>query len=178
MDLAPVVDTLAKAAGVIFDIRGYPTDAGAWLLPHLLGAPEGDRWMHVSKIVGPFGKIAGWRDSGWDLKPAAPRLAGKIVFMTDGRAISYAESVMGYVADRHLGTIVGSATAGTNGNIATFTVPGGFAIVFTGMRVTGHDGRAVHHLVGVKPDVPSAPTIAGLRAGRDDVLARAIALIP
>jgi len=178
MDLAPVVDTLAKAAGVIFDIRGYPTDAGAWLLPHLLGAPEGDRWMHVSKIVGPFGKIAGWRDSGWDLKPAAPRLAGKIVFMTDGRAISYAESVMGYVADRHLGTIVGSATAGTNGNIATFTVPGGFTIVFTGMRVTGHDGRAVHHLVGVTPDVPSAPTIAGLRAGRDDVLARAIALIP
>jgi hypothetical protein len=177
-EIAPVIDKLAAATGVIFDLRGYPTDAGAWILPHLIEAPENDRWMHVSKIVGPFGKIAGWRDMGWDLKPAAPKLNGKIVFMTDGRAISYAESVMGYVGDRHLGTIVGSTTAGTNGNIATFTVPGGFTIVFTGMRVTGHDGRAVHHLVGVKPDVPAARTIAGLRAGRDEVLARAVSLIP
>jgi hypothetical protein len=177
MDLAPVVDTLAKATGVIFDIRGYPTEVGAWLLPHLIDAPESDRWMHISKIVGPFGKIAGWQDLGWDLKPAAPKLTGKVVFLTDGRAISYAESVMGYVADRHLGTIVGSPTAGTNGNIATFTVPGGFTIVFTGMRVTGHDGRAVHHLVGVTPDVPAERTIAGLRAGRDEVLARAVSLI-
>jgi peptidase S41-like protein len=177
-DLTPVVDTLAKAHGVVFDVRGYPTDAGVWLLPHLINAPESDRWMHVSKIVGPFGKIAGWQDLGWDLKPAAPKIAGKVVFLTDGRAISYAESVMGYVADHHLGTIVGGTTAGTNGNVATFTVPGGFAIVFTGMRVTGHDGRAVHHLVGVKPDVPAARTIAGLRAGRDEVLARAVSLIP
>src|SRR5262249_45156476 len=140
--------------------------------------PESDRWMHVSKIVGPFGKIAGWQDFGWDLKPAAPKLAGKIVFLTDGRAISYAESVMGYIGDRHLGTIVGGTTAGTNGNVASFALPGGFTIVFTGMRVTGHDGRAVHHLVGIKPDVPAERTVAGLRAGKDEVLARALSLIP
>ena len=79
--------------------------------------------MHVAKIIGPFGQSAGWQSFGWNLKPNTPRLAGKIVFLTDGRAISYAESVMGYVADRKLGTIVGSTTAGTNGNIATFPVP-------------------------------------------------------
>jgi hypothetical protein len=43
--------------------------------------------------------------------------------------------------------------------------------------VTGHDGRAVHHLVGVKPDVVVTPTIAGLRAGKDEVLERALSLI-
>jgi len=134
------LDILATARGVIFDVRGYPTDAGAWVLPHMLDTPETDRWMHVAKIVGPFGRIAGWQSVGWNLTPAAPRLAGKAVFLTDGRAISYAESVMGYVAGRHLATIVGSPTAGTNGNIATFQVPGEFTIVFTGMRVTGHDG--------------------------------------
>ena len=106
-----------------------------------------------------------------------PWLPLKIVFMTDGRAISYAESVMGYVADRKLGTIVGGTTAGTNGNVATFPVPGGFTIAFTGMRVTGHDGKAPFHLVGVKPDIASAPTIEGLRAGRDEVLERAVAVI-
>ena len=40
------------------------------------------------------------------------------------------------------------------------------------MRVTRHDGRSPHHLVGVTPDVPVAPTLAGLRAGRDEVLER------
>jgi C-terminal processing protease CtpA/Prc len=96
------------------------------------------------------------------------------VFLTDGRAISYAESVMGYVADRKLGTIIGSTTAGANGNVTTFAVPGGFRIAFTGMRVTGHDGQTPHHLTGITPHITARKTIAGLREGRDEVLARAL----
>jgi Peptidase family S41 len=175
--ITPVLDKLAAATGVVFDVRGYPTDAGVQVLPYLLETAEADRWMHVNKIVGPFGQSAGWESVGWNLKPSAPRLAGKIVFLTDGRAISYAESVMGYIADRKLATIVGGPTAGANGNVATFAVPGGFSVSFTGMRVTGHDGRTPHHLAGVKPDIPIAPTIAGLRAGRDEVLERGLAVI-
>lgn len=175
--VAPVISKLAQATGVVFDVRGYPTDAGAGILPYLIETSEADRWMHVNKIIGPFGQSAGWQSMGWNLKPKSPRVAGKIVFLTDGRAISYAESVMGYVADRKLATIVGGTTAGANGNVVGFAVPGGFRIGFTGMRVTGHDGQTPHHLAGVKPDLPMAPTIAGLRAGRDEVLEAAVALL-
>lgn len=171
------LEKIAQAAGIVFDVRGYPTDAGHTVLQHLLDMPESDRWMHVAKITGPFGQSDGWQSYGWNLKPKTPRLGGKVMFLTDARAISFAESVMGYVRDRKLGTIVGSATAGTNGNITNFPVPGGFTIAFTGMRVTGHDGQTPFHLVGVKPDVAAAPTLAGLRAGRDDVLDHAVALI-
>ena len=175
----PAIAKLSQASGVVIDLRGYPTDAGAQILPHLIGEPENDRWMHVAKITGPFGRSAGWQSFGWNLKPASPRVSGKIVFMTDGRAISYAESVMGYVADRKLATIVGSPTAGANGNVQMFALPGRFGITFTGMRVTGHDGKTPHHLIGIKPDITVAPTIAGLRAGRDEVLERALkSLIP
>ena len=176
LELTPRLEQLARATGVVFDVRGYPTDAGSQILPHLIDSSEADRWMHIAKITGPFGRSAGWQSVGWNMAPRTPRLSGKIVFLTDGRAISYAESVMGYVADRKLGTIVGSATAGANGNVAMFAVPGGFNITFTGMRVTGHDGQTPHHLAGVKPDVPLSPTIAGLRAGRDEVLERGVAL--
>jgi len=176
-EVAPKLDALATARGVVFDVRGYPTDAGAGILPYLLKAPETDRWMHVAKVVGPFYETAGWQDFGWDVKPASPRIAGKVAFLTDGGAISYAESVMGYVADRKLGTIVGSTTAGTNGNLASFTTPGGFNVGFTGMRVTRHDGRSPHHLLGVAPDVAVAPTIAGVRAGRDEVLEQGLRVI-
>jgi hypothetical protein len=168
---------LETASGVVFDVRGYPTDAGAQILPHLMNTPETDHWMHVARIVGPFGRVEGWQSASWNLTPARPHVAGRIVFMTDGRAISYAESVMGYVADHKLGTIVGAPTAGTNGNVATFGVPGGLTIAFTGMRVTGHDGQTPYHLTGVKPDIAVAPTLAALRAGRDLVLERAVALI-
>jgi hypothetical protein len=176
-EVAPILEKLARARGVIFDVRGYPTEAGAQILPFLIDAPERDRWMHVAKLVGPFGQSAGWQSFGWDLQPANPRLTGKIVFLTDGRAISYAESIMGYVADRKLGTIVGGTTAGTNGNVASFVVPSGFRVGFTGMRVTRHDGRKPHHLVGIEPDIAIAPTIEGIRAGHDEVLERAVALI-
>ena len=176
-EVMPLLPKLAAAAGVVFDVRGYPTDAGAAILPHLIDAPETDRWMHVPKIIGPFGQLAGWQSIGWNLEPVTPRIAGKVVFLTDGRAISYAESVMGYVADRKLGTIVGSATAGANGNVAGFRVPGGFTIAFTGLRVTRHDGQAPHHLAGITPDISVSPTLAGIRAGRDEVLERAIALV-
>ena len=174
--ITPALPELATAAGIVFDVRGYPTDAGFGILQYLLTTAETDRWMHVNRIVGPYGQSAGWQDVGWDQKPAGPHLGGKIVFLTDGRAISYAESVMGYIADRKLGTIVGAATAGANGNVAAFVVPTGFRLTFTGMRVTGHDGRAPHHLVGVKPDVPLAPTLAGIKAGRDELLVRGIAI--
>jgi C-terminal processing protease CtpA/Prc len=173
----PQVARLAEARAVVFDVRGYPTDAGVAVLPHLLDSSENSRWMHVAKIVGPFGRTAGWESHGWNLSPATPRLRGRIAFLTDGRAISYAESVMGYVRDLQLARVVGGVTAGTNGNVATFSVPGGFIVGFTGMRVTGRDGHTPFHLVGVRPDVAVAPTLAGLRAGRDEVLERGLALV-
>jgi peptidase S41-like protein len=176
-DLIAELHTLADGKGVVFDVRGYPTDSGARILPHLVATSERDRWMHIAKLVGPHGEAAAWHSVGWDLQPAAPHINGRVVFLTDGRAISYAESVMGYVADRKLGTIVGAPTAGANGNVVTFPVPGGFTIAFTGMRVTRHDGVSPHHLAGIQPDILLAPTIAAIRAGRDELLEKAIGII-
>jgi hypothetical protein len=172
--LQPHLPDLAGAQAVIFDVRGYPSDAGMRVLPYLLKAPDRDRWMHIPCIVEPFGRVATWQSRGWNLAPASPHLAGQVAFLTDARAISYAESVMGYVEALGLGTIVGSATAGTNGNVNAFSVPSGMTITFTGMRVTRHDGSPFH-LLGVQPDVPVEPTAAGIRGGRDEVLERALA---
>ncbi len=172
--IEPRLPEIAAARGVVFDVRGYPTDAGFGVLTHLLPSPESDLWMHVPMIVGPFGRISGFADAGWYLKPKEPRISGHVVFLTDERAISYAESVLGYVKDRGLGVVVGGPTAGTNGNVATFETPGRFSVAFTAMRVTRHDGTSPFHLLGVAPDVPVAPTLPGLRAGRDEVLERGL----
>jgi hypothetical protein len=170
----PRLPDLTRAEALVFDVRGYPTDAGMRILTHLMAAPETHRWMHVPRFAEPFGRVAGWDSHGWNLSPAPPRLAGTAAFLTDARAISYAESVMGYVEALGLGAIVGGPTAGTNGNVNTFTVPSGRVVAFTGMRVTRHDGTAFH-LAGVRPTVAVEPTLAGIREGRDEVLERALA---
>ena len=80
---------------------------------------------------------------------------------------------MGIVEHYKLAEIVGQPTAGTNGNVNPFTIPGGFTIVWTGMRVLKHDGSQ-HHGVGIQPTIPASRTIEGIVEGRDELLEVAI----
>ena len=98
------------------------------------------------------------------------------MFLTGGGAISYAESTLGVVEAYKLGELVGEPSAGTNGNVNPFILPGGFTVSWTGMLVQKRDGTP-HHGVGVVPTVAVSPTVAGLRAGRDEVLERAISIV-
>ncbi|RMH22782.1 MAG: peptidase S41, partial [Acidobacteria bacterium] len=176
-EIEPRLEELAAAPGVVFDLRGYPNSNHA-VLQHLSTEPlQSARWM-VPRVIRPdHVPPAGYETSGrWHLPPKTPRLGGEIVFLTDARAISYAESFLGIVEAYRLGEIVGQPTAGTNGNVNPFELPGGFHVSWTGMRVVKHDGSQ-HHLVGILPTVPAAPTRRGLAAGRDEVLERALALI-
>ena len=83
---------------------------------------------------------------------------------------------MGLVEHYHLGEIVGSCTAGTNGNFVQIAEPTGCSSIFTGMRVTKSDGSRFH-LIGVQPTIPASRTIAGVLAGRDEVLEKALAYV-
>ena len=174
--------TLEKAAGLVFDMRGYPSGlepepffahisrdtvrSAQWWVPRMAMPRTGPRSTPL-----PF-----LRRESWRIPPLAPYLAAPKVFITDGRAISYAESVMGIVEHYQLGAIVGEATAGTNGNVNPFTLPGGYAVRFSGMRVLKQDGSR-HHGVGILPTVPVRRTRAGIVAGRDELLERAIAVV-
>lgn len=176
-DLNKQMEQLAKARAVIVDLRGYPTpNTGIQLLRHLLPEPEHARWMHLPKYNAPFDRPIGYVDLGWDIQPVAPRIAGKIMVLMDGRAISQAESILGYFGDMHLATIVGSPSAGTNGDVQQFTTPSGYRISFTGLRVTHHDGVTPFHLQGTMPDVTVEPSLQDIRADRDIVLDQAINL--
>lgn len=178
-DIDAVMDRLAVAPGVVFDLREYP-NSNHQVLSHLLTRPDDSTaWMAVPRVIRPDhgpGSVASWHTRGWAMPVLQPHIAGPVAFLTGPAAASYAESVMALVAYYRLGEIVGSATAGTNGNVAVIAMPTGCHLRFTGMRVTKHDG-AQHHLVGVQPTIPASRTIAGLIAGRDEVLEKALAYV-
>ncbi len=162
---------------LIFDLRGYPK-GNHDIISHLLKTKDTTMgWMQVTQVVYPDQEdLVGWEAYEWSMSTAKPYLGDKqIIFITDGRAISYAESFMGYIEGYHLGTIVGQPTAGTNGNVNPFELPGGYRMSWTGMKVNKHDGSQ-HHAVGVTPDVYVSKTIEGVKSRKDEFLEKAIEL--
>lgn len=165
---------LSTARGIVFDMRGYPSKLSPDFLSYLSEKSLTSAQWHIPNVAFPDRKELQFERGGeWNLPPKTPYLAAKKAFITDGRAISYAESCMGIVEHYKLGEIVGGATAGTNGNINFFTLPGGYRLFWTGMKVLKHDGSQ-HHGVGIRPTIPASRTLAGAAAGRDELLERAI----
>lgn len=165
---------LSVAPGVVFDMRGYPNDTHR-ILSHLLPEPEDALWMHVPRVVEPGGRFVAYQDLGWHMRPKWPPIQGPVAFLVSPAAISYGESLLGYVEAHRLGRLVGEApSAGTNGDVVRLDSLGGLFVLFTGMRVTRHDGGPFH-LRGVRPEIEVKRTIAGLRAGKDEELEVALA---
>lgn len=170
-DVKRLIPELQKARCIICDLRGYPREIS--LIGHLLKEKETANWMWIPQVIYPDYEKVTYRKRGWYLVPRTPRLTAHIIFLTDGSAISFAESYMGYIEHHRLATIVGQPTAGTNGNVNPFTLPGGYLVSWTGMRVLKHDGSQFHG-VGIIPHVRMERTIKGIRQGRDEFLEKAL----
>ena len=99
-----------------------------------------------------------------------------MVFLTCARAISAAEAYLSFVEHYKLGEILGQPTAGANGVVNRFQLPGDFTVSWTGMKVLKRDGSQ-HHLIGIQPTVPVQRTIQGVIEGRDEYLEKALEII-
>jgi len=176
-ELDEKIPVLAEAPGVIFDVRGYPRLSPDFL-NHLSSRKLLSAKWNVPHIIYPdYENLVGFdTPERWEMEPLELQFKGKIVFMTNGGAISYAESLMGIVEAYSLGEIIGETTAGTNGNINPISLPGGYTFQFTGMKVLKHDDTP-HHGVGIHPTVPVSRTIKGIREKRDEYLEKAIDVI-
>jgi hypothetical protein len=174
-DFEDLVPRMKTAKAVIFDLRGYPKAEARYLPDFWTRKREGTRWMFQPLVTEPFSPSSRSRSSGWDVEPRTELANARKFLLTDANAISFSESLAGFFAFEHQGTIVGEPTAGANGNIVLVQLPGSFGFVMTGMRVTRHDGTTMHGQ-GFKPDVAVTPTLEGIREGRDELLARALSL--
>lgn len=105
-----------------------------------------------------------------------PKYQGKIVVLINEDAVSQAEHTCLFLEQVADVTFIGSPTMGANGDVTNFAIPGGIRLSFSGQGVRHADGRQLQRL-GIQPDIPCKPTIAGIREGRDEVLERAIEFV-
>ena len=127
----------AKCKGLILDMRGYPSRLSAKPIAHLSSEQVWSARWNVPVLRKPFLADVAWDTTGrWPIQPRSPHITASVVFLTNARAVSYAETWMGIIEAYHLGTIVGEPTAGTNGNVASIMLPGGYSMSYTGMKVS------------------------------------------
>ena len=166
---------------IIFDMRGYPKLTAWSIAPRLTeeNGVEAARFQRplVMTPDGPSGEITS-QPGCHSFVQSIPftekwRYKGKTVMLIDERAISRAEHAgLFYEAANHT-LFIGSHTAGANGDVTNFNVPGGIIIGFTGQSVRHVDGRQLQR-IGLVPDIVVKPTIEGFQNGKDEVLEGAI----
>jgi len=156
----------------IMDMRGYPQGTAWSIAPRLserdqpVAAQFRRNLVTADNITSYYFEQRIPHTDKW-------RYAGKTVMLIDERAISQAEH-SGLFYETANGTkFIGSATNGANGDVTWFWAPGRVRISFTGHDVRHADGKQLQR-VGLQPDIEVKPTIAGIRAGRDEVLEKAI----
>ena len=175
------VDAMFEALGdtraLVLDMRGYPRGTTVPIAARLNVHTTPAMADRVSvPLVAPHDEGAEARfvvGSNVVPAPAEPHYAGKTVMLIDENTQSAAEET-GLFFEAANGTqFIGSPSAGANGDITYAVLPGNIIVHFAGSAITHADGRPLQR-VGLQPAVLVRPTLAGIRAGKDEVLDRAV----
>jgi C-terminal processing protease CtpA/Prc len=160
--------------GLVIDIRNYPSEFVVFALGSLLV----DRPTAFARFTN--GDPANPGAFHWtppiSLQPAAPRYTGKIVILVDEVSQSQAEYTTMAFSSAPNAKVVGSTTAGADGNVSPIPLPGGLRSMISGIGVFYPDKKPTQR-IGIIADVEARPTIQGIRTGRDEVLEAALRLI-
>jgi C-terminal processing protease CtpA/Prc len=107
------------------------------------------------------------------LQPRQPHYTGELLVLIDETTQSQAEYTAMALQAAPRSTLVGSPTAGADGNVSRLPLPGGLWSLFSGIGVYYPDKQPTQQ-IGIKPDVPARATVKGIRRGQDEVLAAAL----
>jgi C-terminal processing protease CtpA/Prc len=168
------ISQIQKTHGLVIDIRSYPSEFVVFEL--------GERLVREPTQFALFTKpdLANPGAFSWTeptvLTPRQPSYHGKVVILVDETSQSQAEYTAMALRTAPGALVLGSTTAGADGNISSIPLPGGLRSMISGIGVFYPD-KAPTQRIGIVPDVVVSPTIAGMREGRDEVLEQALRVI-
>jgi C-terminal processing protease CtpA/Prc len=179
-EVAAMFAALADTHAIIFDMRGYPNGTAWTIAPYLDRhvRPGRTRAAAIDQPQVFDGYVGLYSKRVFQRLPEAevPHYAGRTLMLTDERTLSQAEHTGLFFAAANDTQFVGTPSAGTNGDITSHVLPHGLYVRFTGQAISHVDGRSLQR-VGLPLALEVAPTIAGVRAGEDEVLAAALDLL-
>ncbi|WP_291580909.1 S41 family peptidase [Clostridium sp. UBA6640] len=101
---------------------------------------------------------------------------GKVIILMNECTQSVLETMVMSFMDAPNAMVIGTPSAGANGNAIEITLPGCIKTSISGLAVTYIDGSQTQR-IGLKPDITVKQTVKGTAEGRDEVIEKAIELI-
>ena len=170
-DCPDYVNRAQGTRGWVIDIRNYPSEFVVFTLGRHLVAEATPFARFTTPDLGNPGAFV-WTEP-ISLTPKEPTYGGRVVILVDEVSQSQAEyTTMAFRAAPDA-LVVGSTTAGADGNVSNIPLPGGLRSMISGIGVFYPDKTPTQR-IGILPDVEVRPTLAGLAAGRDEVLEEAL----
>ncbi len=171
-DVAGYVEEAAGARGLVIDLRTYPSDFVVFALcARLISEPTDFARFTRGDLHNP-GAFA-WSESV-ALEPQFPPYRGSVAVLVDEGTQSRSEYTAMACRAGPKAVVVGSTTAGADGNVSHIELPGdNVTTMISGIGVFYPDKMPTQR-VGIVPDIVATPTIEGIRAGRDEVLEAAL----
>ena len=166
--------TFAHTKGIVVDQRNYPAPVFAVLAAHFATHPVPfDTFIQRDQSCP--GRFL-WQPADSVQHGLPVPYAGRVVVLVNEKSRSLAEfTAMACRATPNC-LLLGSQTAGADGNTSKIILPGGLNTLMTGIGIYYPD-RGETQQVGLRLDVTLRPTVAGIRAGRDELRNRAVELI-
>lgn len=169
---------------IVFDMRGYPQGTAWSIAPRLtsrkyVAAAKFTRldvdFPKTTNAEGDVNNAETWTHFIQNIpnNNGKSYYKGQTVMLINENTQSQAEHTGLFFRAANGTKFIGSQTAGANGDVTNFMIPGGITLHFSGQTVWFPDGKQLQR-TGLVPDILVRPTIKGIRAGKDEVLERAI----
>ncbi|MDP1844400.1 MAG: S41 family peptidase [Sediminibacterium sp.] len=172
MDLISMQTSFKKAKGIIFDLRCYPST----FMPYTYGRFLKKKATPFALLTGPDMMLPGLikiksipNNGGLSVN----QFEGVVVLLVNSITQSQAEFTTMALQSRENTIVIGSQTAGADGDVSSLILPGDINTAISGLGVyypdfTPTQGR------GVKIDYVIKPTIKGIQKGKDELLEFAV----
>jgi C-terminal processing protease CtpA/Prc len=174
-ELKPIFKTFENTKGIVIDIRNYPSE----FMPFAMAE-------YIKPAPSPFVKFTngnidnpGFFTFKYSISNGSKNkdhYKGKIVILVDERSQSQAEYTTMALRTAPNAIVMGSQTAGADGNVSMIYFPGGFGSYISGIGVFYPDGKETQG-IGIVPDIEVKPTREGIKNGTDELLEKAMQYI-
>ena len=168
-----MIQALKSTKAIVFDMRNYPQNT--WKeISDFLNSQEKSFCIYTMPYPNYPGRYV-WteeRKCGFENKD---NYKGKVIVLLNEDSISQSEWTAMSFQTANNTTIIGSQTAGADGNAFEFDFKG-FHTIYSAIGVYYPDGRETQR-IGIVPDIEVKPTIKGIQEGKDEVLDRALVFI-
>lgn len=173
-NIPDMIEVLKSTKAIVFDMRNYPNETFE-SISNFLNPHAKDFCIYTMPYPNYPGRYI-WttegRKAGFENKD---HYKGKVIVLLNEDAYSQSEWTAMCFQTAGNTTIIGSQTAGSDGNVFEFDFRA-FHTGFSGIGVYYPDKRETQR-IGIVPDIEVKPTIKGIQEGRDEVLDRALIFI-